>query len=152
MCNLPDSTESTLEERFSAALHVTARVWRLGLDARLKDLGVGQAGWMTIAIVAKSPAELSQKELADQLGVEGPTVVAMIDRLVKAGLVLRAPSATDRRVKLVRLTEAGRSLYAKVRDEAQAFRSTLLSDVDQATLRAATDMLEALRARIEAGL
>lgn len=149
MCNLP---ESTLEERFSAALHATARAWRLGLDARLKDLGVGQAGWMTIAMVAKSPAELSQKELADLLGVEGPTIVAMIDRLVKSGLVLRAPSATDRRVKLVRLTEAGRSLYAKVKDQANAFRSSLLSEVDQATLRAATDMLDALRARIEAAL
>jgi MarR family transcriptional regulator for hemolysin len=149
MCNLP---ESTLEERFSAALHSTARAWRLGLDARLKDLGVGQAGWMTIAIVAKAPAELSQKELANQLGVEGPTIVAMIDRLVKAGLVQRAPSGTDRRVKLVRLTEAGRSLYAKVKDQAHAFRSELLADVDQATLRGATDMLEALRIRIEAGL
>jgi MarR family transcriptional regulator for hemolysin len=150
MCNLPES--STLEERFSAALHSTARAWRLGLDARLKDLGVGQAGWMTIAMVAKSPTELSQKELADLLGVEGPTIVAMIDRLVKAGLVLRAPSATDRRVKLVRLTDAGRSLYAKVKDEANAFRSTLLAEVDPATLRAATDMLEALRARIEGAL
>lgn len=142
-------TSNPLQERFSAALHTTARSWRLALDARLKDLGVGQAGWMTIAIVAKSPTELSQKELADQLGVEGPTIVAMIDRLMKAGLVLRVPSATDRRVKLVHLTDAGRALYAKVKAEADAFRSTVLADVDEATLRAATDLLEALRVRIE---
>jgi MarR family transcriptional regulator for hemolysin len=149
MCNLPTSTP---EDRFSAALHTTARAWRQGLDARLKDLGVGQAGWMTIAMVAKSPTELSQKELANQLGVEGPTIVAMIDRLMKAGLVLRAPSDTDRRVKLVRLTDAGHALYRKVKAEAEAFRMALLKDVDPAALRSATEVLEALQARIEESL
>ncbi len=146
MSTLP---KSQLEERFSAALHATARAWRLGVDAKLKDLGVGQAGWMTIAVIAKSTSELSQKELADQLGVEGPTIVSMIDRLMKTGLVLRVPSATDRRVKLVRLTDAGLALYGKVKAEAEVFRAGLLSDIDADTLLAATAVLERLRARIE---
>jgi MarR family transcriptional regulator, transcriptional regulator for hemolysin len=142
----------TPEERFSMALHSTARAWRLALDARLKDLGVGQSGWMTIAIVAKSKRELSQRELADQLGVEGPSVVSMIDRLENAGLVLRSPSPTDRRVKLVHLTDSGRALYAKVKKEANAFRSSLLADVDTAALAAAADLMDALRERIEGQL
>ena len=60
----------TPEERFSAALHATARSWRLAIDARLKDLGIGQAGWMTIAMIAKSKQPPSQRELADLLGIE----------------------------------------------------------------------------------
>jgi MarR family transcriptional regulator for hemolysin len=149
MPHLPDSTP---EERFSAALHATARSWRIALDARLKDLGVGQSGWMTIAIVAKSRVELSQRALADQLGVEGPSVVAMLDRLEQAGLVLRTPSPTDRRVKLVHLTDAGHALYAKVRKEADAFRVSVLDGVPPAQLATATTVLETLRARIEAML
>ena len=140
----------TLEERFSIALHHTARVWRQALDARLKDLGMGQAGWMAIACVAKAGAPLSQTELAKQLSIEGPSVVATIDRLVASGLVERTPCATDRRVKLVILTDAGREVYAKVSAEATAFRDATLSDVERGALRNATDMLEALRARIEA--
>ncbi len=139
----------SIEERFSAALHHCARAWRAGVDARLKDLGVGQAGWMAIAIIAKSATPPSQKELADQLGVEGPTVVATIDRLVAARLVERAPSELDRRVKLVLLTPAGLVLYGKVKAEAEAFRHSTLSDFDKATLRSATELLETLRARIE---
>ncbi len=139
----------SLEERFSAALHHTARAWRLGLDARLKDLGIGQAGWMAIAVIAKSAAPLSQKELADQLGVEGPSVVATIDRLVAADLVVRAPSELDRRVKLVLLTPSGHVMFAKVKTEAEAFRHATLSEFDKAALRSATELLEALRARIE---
>ena len=146
MSLLPDPTP---QERFSTALHATARSWRIGLDARLKDLGVGQSGWLTIAIIAKSKSDLSQRALADELGVEGPSVVAMLDRLEAAGLVLRAPCPTDRRVKLVHLTDAGRALYAKVRKQADAFRSSLLGDIPPEQLAAANALLEALRTRIE---
>jgi len=92
---------SDLDERFSAALHSTSRSWRQAVDRKLKYLGVSQASWMTIAIAAKARSPLSQSELADKLGVEGATMVAMIDRLVKAGLVMREASTTDRRVKRV---------------------------------------------------
>lgn len=139
----------SIEERFSTALHHTARAWRLALDARLKYLGIGQAGWMAIAIVAKASHPLSQKELANQLAVEGPTVVATVDRLMAAGLMLRAPCETDRRVKLLVLTDAGHALFAKVRAEADAFRTSTLSEIDRATLQSAAEILEALRARIE---
>ena len=119
-----------LQERFSTALHNTARAWRQAVDRRLKFLGVSQASWMTIAVAAKAESPLSQSELADRLAVEGATMVTMIDRLVKAGLVLRVASTTDRRVKRVVLTEAGNRLYDKVRAEAAAFRHELLANVD----------------------
>ena len=133
-----------LEERFSHALHNTARAWRLALDRRLKDLGLSQSGWMTIAMAAKSEEPLSQIELAQRLGVEGSTMVAMIDRLMTAGLLERQPSPTDRRVRLVVLTDAGHKLYARVKAEAEAFRKELLAGVDAEKLRVATELLEQL--------
>ena len=142
----------SVEERFSAALHNTSRCWRQALDRRLKDLGVSQAGWMAIAAIAKAGQPLSQTELASRLAVEDPTMMAMIDRLVKAGFVLRLPSATDRRVKRVVLTEAGEHLYAKVKTEADAFRTELLANVDAGTLRITTEFLEALQVITEAAL
>jgi MarR family transcriptional regulator for hemolysin len=138
-----------LEERFSGALHNTSRLWRLAVDQRLKYLGVSQASWMTIAIAARAPEPLSQSELADRLGVEGATMVAMVDRLVRAGLVIRAASSTDRRVKHVVLTDAGLGVYAKVQTEAAALRKDLLANTDPKQLLAATELLEALQSRIE---
>lgn len=143
---------ATIEERFSMALHNTARIWRQGIDRRLKDLGVGQAGWLAIANIAKSREPLSQIELANRLGVEGPSVVALVDRLVKAELVERAPSDTDRRIKHVVLTAAGQQLYAKVKTAADAYRSELLGGIDKARLRAATELLEELQALVESSL
>ena len=138
-----------LEERFSTALHSTARAWRQTVDRRLKYLGVSQASWMTIAVAAKASQPLSQSELADRLAVEGATMVAMVDRLVKAGLVKREPSTTDRRVKRVVVTEAGYRLFDTVKTEAAAVRKELLSKMDPKKLEAATDVLEALQGMIE---
>jgi MarR family transcriptional regulator for hemolysin len=146
MSGLPESPKA---ERFSAALHGTARAWRLAIDKRLKHLGIGQSGWMTIAMIAKSDEPMSQRALADLVGVEGPSMVSMLDRLERDGLVSRAPSATDRRVKLVHLTETGRTVYDEVRKEAVDFRAALLDGVDPALLDAAASLLETLRARIE---
>jgi MarR family transcriptional regulator for hemolysin len=140
---------SDLEERFSGALHSTSRAWRQALDRRLKYLGVSQASWMTIAVAAKAREPLSQSELADRLAVEGATMVAMVDRLVKAGLVNREPSTTDRRVKRIVLTEAGNLLYGKVLAEAAAFRKELLADLDPKKLLIATEFLEGLQSIIE---
>lgn len=139
----------TLEERFSDALHSTSRSWRQAVDRRLKYLGVSQASWMTIAIAAKTDSPLSQSELADRLGVEGATMVAMVDRLVKAGLVVRQASATDRRVKRVVLTPAGLAVYEKVKTEADALRKHLLAKMDSKKLLVATDLLENLRGIID---
>ena len=145
MSGLP---ESSIEERFSRALHGSARLWRLALDKRLKHLGIGQSGWMTIAMIAKAGEPMSQRALADLVGVEGPSMVSMLDRLERDGFVTRAPSPTDRRVKLAHLTEAGHTVYREVRKEAEAFRTGLLAVIDPAALAGATALLETLQARI----
>ena len=67
---------NSLNERFSGALHNSARAWRQALDRRIKYLGVSQASWLTIAVIAKAGAPLSQSELADRLAVEGATMVS----------------------------------------------------------------------------
>lgn len=141
---------SDLEERFSNALHSTSRSWRQAVDRRLKYLGVSQASWMTIAFAAKAGTPLSQSELADRLGVEGATMVAMVDRLVKAGMVMREASTTDRRIKRVVLTSAGLQIYEKVKAEATALRRELLANTDPKKLLAATELLEGLQGIIDA--
>jgi MarR family transcriptional regulator for hemolysin len=84
------------------------------------------------------------------LAVEGATMVSMVDRLVKAGLVVREPSTIDRRVKRVVLTEAGNRLYAKVKAEAEAFRQELLAHIAVDKLRTATELLEQIQSIVEA--
>ena len=141
-----------INERFTNALHSTARSWRLAMDRRLKYLGLSQASWLTIAIVAKAPAPLSQIDLANRLGVEGATMVSMLDRLTKAGFLEREVSPSDRRVKRVKLTEAGNEVFGRVKAEATIFRDNLLQNFDRDKLAMATDLLKQLQSLVESEL
>jgi len=141
-----------MAERFATAIHTSARTWRQLLDKRLKHLGIGQSGWITIAKVAKAGEPMSQRALADLVGIEGPSMVSMLDRLERDGFVVRVSSPTDRRVKLVQLTEAGSKVYAEVHKEATFIRASLLEGLDPQALATATELLEALARRIEEAL
>ena len=142
-------SEDLLQEAFALALHDSARAWRHALDRRLKGLGLSQASWMSIAFLARAKAPLTQTELAHRLSVEGPTVVAMVDRLQRAGLVRREIAPEDRRVRRVVLTADGLSVDAEVRRVAGDFRREMLDGLDAAELQQATDLLQRLQRVIE---
>jgi MarR family transcriptional regulator for hemolysin len=132
----------TLEEQFSLLLHNSANAYKQALNRRLKYLGVGQAGWLTIALIAKSRKALSQIELAQLAGVEPPSMVAMLDRLTELNFVKRLPSTSDRRMKLIALTAEGAALYVKIKKEADLFRAELLSCVKKNDLQKVVPILE----------
>jgi len=139
----------SLDERFTQALHGGARAWRGALERPLRARGLTAAGWSAMAAVAASSAPPSQRELARQLGVDGATLVATIDRLAVAGLVERMPSPHDRRVKLVVLTERGRALALEVEGFTATLRSALMARIDNGRVAVAAEVLEELRVILE---
>lgn len=139
----------TEKERFSFALHNAARMWRVALDRRMKDLDISQSGWLSIAYIAKSAVPLSQSELAALVQVEAATMVSTIDRLEKAGLVERVASESDRRVKHLAMTDEGQAIYRKVRAKADDMRAELLGKIDPDKLAIASEVLEQLQNLIE---
>ena len=138
-----------LAERFENALYNIARSWRHAMDRRLKYWGISTASWMTIAAASQVRSPLSQSELADMLSVSGASMVHMIDRLVKEGLVIREPSISDRRVNHIVLTDAGRRLYAALKDEAAAVRQELVARIELEKLAHLTELLEQIRYILE---
>jgi MarR family transcriptional regulator for hemolysin len=135
---------ANLAERFEGALYNTARAWRDAVDRRLECLGISLASWMTIAVASQARSPLSQSELADMLSVSGASMVHMIDRLVKKGLVIREPSTSDRRVNRIVITDAGHRLYAELKNDAAAVRQQLLASIELEKLAHLTELLEQL--------
>jgi MarR family transcriptional regulator, transcriptional regulator for hemolysin len=134
-----------LAERFENALYKIAREWRHAVDRRLEYLGISAASWMTMAAASQVRSPLSQSELADMLSVSGASMVHMIDRLVKASLVIREASISDRRVNRIVITDAGYCLYAKLKNEAAATRQHLLASIEFEKLAHLTELLEQLQ-------
>lgn len=86
-------------------------------------------------------------ELAADEGVTQPAMTQLAQRLERDGLAERATDATDGRVVLVRVTQAGRDLLARrraVRAEHLAARLGRLTADDQALIAAALPALERL--------
>lgn len=80
----------------------------------------------------------TQQQLSERLGIPASRVVSLIDDLEGRGAVRRLTSATDRRIRTVELTEAGRGLVAELWQSASRFQATLLGDLtddEQRTLR-----------------
>jgi MarR family transcriptional regulator for hemolysin len=134
-----------LDERFENALRGCAMVWRQAVDRRLRRLGTNRVGWMTIAAAMQARSPLSQATLADTLGVSRASMVHTIDSLVQDGLVKREPSASDRRLKRIVVTDAGAHLYSLLRDEVVAVRRQMLAMVELEELAHLTELLEQLR-------
>jgi DNA-binding MarR family transcriptional regulator len=76
-------------------------------------------------------------ELAAALRCDNSNVTGIVDRLEDRGLVARRPGTTDRRVKMLEVTEAGaelrRRIAARMAEPPQALAS--LSDDDARALR-----------------
>lgn len=140
-----------LDERFTQALQGGARAWRAALERYLKSCGITPAGWNAVAAVAGAAEALSQRQLAEQLGVDGATLVATIDRLVAGGLAERKPSPHDRRVKLVVLTAQGRALALKVGEQAALLRQAVAARIDAGRIETASAVLEELQTILEGG-
>jgi MarR family transcriptional regulator, transcriptional regulator for hemolysin len=48
---------------------------------------------------------MTQKEIANRIGIEAPTIVPMIDKLEEQGILIRRPDHNDRRNNLIFLTD-----------------------------------------------
>ncbi len=82
-------------------------------------------GWFGLMVIVANNAGLSQTRLARALGVDGSTMVAMIDRLEENGWLQRRRSEVDRRTHALSLTDAGNDLLAQLMPQVEAHEAEL---------------------------
>lgn len=121
----------------SMALGRVVRAQRGLLQGSLGELGL-HPGQEQLLLALYEDEGITQARLAEELGVEAPTVTKMVQRLEAAGVVTRERHPEDRRALQVFLTSEGRALRRDVRRAwSNLNRKTVkgLSDRQQATLR-----------------
>ena len=72
---------------------------------------------------------LTQREVANRVGVLEPTMVATLDALERLGMIARVRSTTDRRKTHVQLTPAGRTMRDTLHGYASDVLERALNDV-----------------------
>jgi MarR family transcriptional regulator for hemolysin len=140
----------TTQADLTTSLVRLARSYRLGVDGALTGLGLSDALALPVVLLGRRPDGVRQNVLADELGVEGPSLVRLLDKLVKDGLVERWEDPSDRRAKTVHLTNAGRAHAQRASQALDAFRANLLEGVSTADLEACRRVFEQMETRLGA--
>jgi MarR family transcriptional regulator, transcriptional regulator for hemolysin len=91
----------------------------------LAPLGLGHRGYCVLQ--AAIDAELTQTELAGMIGLDKTTMVVTVDDLESKGYAERIASPTDRRARVIRVTEAGRAKVAEGQDIVQQVQDEVLA-------------------------
>ena len=88
--------------------------------------GITPVQYAALQTVANAPG-VDQRTLARTIGFDTSTIAGVIDRLQSRGLMQRNASPTDRRVRLLTLTDDGRRLLAETLPGMQRAQARMLA-------------------------
>jgi MarR family transcriptional regulator for hemolysin len=122
----PGSIPRCFEDDLGWLLAQCFRAYVLAMDRAVGDFPHGHRGFHALSGAANHSAH-NQAALAKQLGVDRTVMVYLVDDLEKAGLVERLPDPNDRRSRLIRATDSGRTRLGEVREAISAAEAGLLA-------------------------
>ena len=114
-----------LETRVTDEHHQAVKLWlrllsctnlvEAEIRGRLRrEFGITLPRFDLMAQLERNPGGLKMNELSRRLMVSGGNVTGLTDQLEKEGLVARSDDPGDRRAYTVKLTPAGRTLFARM--------------------------------------
>jgi len=140
--------QSVTRAEFFDEMAVVSRKLRGIFDARVKKRGLTLPRARVLFILARRN-HISQRELADEMDLETPTIVRLLDAMEKQGFLERRSESTDRRVNQVVLSEFGRKLAGEIQALLDELREQVASDVDDADVVSALKVIRALGAGVQ---
>ncbi|MDQ4074230.1 MAG: MarR family transcriptional regulator [Thermoproteota archaeon] len=124
-------------------INKTAKALVYTFDQELrKNFGVTFGQWKVLVILANYEKGVTQKEIADNLGLEGSTLIPIIDRLEKDAWILRKPDQQDRRNNRILLTEKACSSLKSMISSAEKIKSIAIKDISEENISITTKTLE----------
>ncbi|NMA99208.1 MAG: MarR family transcriptional regulator [Phyllobacteriaceae bacterium] len=137
-------------QRQSSAGYMTnmaARLMVRALGKRLTPLGMSPAYMPVLLALEHGP--LTQKEIADGVGVEQPTMTATLNRMARDGWIERLPNPDDGRSALVSLSEKAREHLPGVDAAVDAVNEAALGGLSATERAHYFELLARVIARLE---
>lgn len=100
-----------------------------------KEMKLTRAQMVTIDFLGKQPGQMvKQRVIEEEFAIKRSTTTIMLQRMEKRGLVSRLPDPTDKRQKLVKLTDEAKDLLPGIHEEIKDDDLELLDHFSQADL------------------
>ena len=126
--------------------HHIRRLQQMAVAVFLQEtqgFGITPVQYGALLTVQRQPG-LDQRSLANLMGLDTSTTAGVVDRLEARGLLRRSASPTDRRVKLLGITEDGAALLADMQPQVAAAQARMLAPLTDAEKPLFMDMLTRL--------
>ena len=119
------TTERTADLIF--LLSQAAHALTTELTAKLEGVGITPRAHCVLTHALEG--DLTQIKLAERCALDKTTMVVTIDELEKAGLAERRPSPTDRRARIIGVTDAGRAKVAQANEIVERIYADVLDSL-----------------------
>ena len=131
-------------------LILAARAYQKAFDVELAPhrLTYRQAqvlGWLVL------DGELSQVELADRMMIEPATLVGVLDRMQRDGLIHRTAARGDRRKKVIQISENAGKVWGNVTGCAKRIRGRATEGLSDRQLASFFKVARTILSNLEAG-
>lgn len=136
-----------LSDRLGEMVGEVARLWRVEMNRRLQPHGLSVGQWLALRALARKGDGTVQKELAEAIGIEGSTLVGLLDRLARAGLVERREAAHDRRFKSVHLSAEACRRMPEFEAIHRQLRRDFFADISEAEMEQCARVFERIASR-----
>ena len=120
----------------------TTKGYIKALDSQLREkVGVTIGQWKVVVMLADQNG-LTQKEIADRLGLDGATLIPIIDKMEEEGLVVRKVDSRDRRNNRIYRTDRADTLWDTMVQCASDVKEISLKGIPDENIKILRDTLE----------
>jgi MarR family transcriptional regulator, transcriptional regulator for hemolysin len=143
---LATDKDANLLRDLTRNLLLAGRQWRKVARQAAAQHGVSEAASAPLLWIERLGTDVRQNALADAVGIEGASLVRLLDELQASGLITREPDPSDRRANSVNLTEAGWAIVREVNEALMALRLDVFATVPRKDIEATLRVFAAIDA------
>lgn len=125
-----------------------SQAWRQEMNQRLKPFGLNLSMRQVLMQLQANPAGLAQSELAARLGIEGPTLVRLLDKLEERDWIRRAAVEGDRRRKHAVLTAKAFEQIRLIETLSGTLRSRIMSGLSQEQIDISLQVMQHMKSNM----
>jgi MarR family transcriptional regulator for hemolysin len=127
---------------------MTSRIYERAMHQQLVPAGITHRQCQVLFWLAHDGL-LSQVELAERMSIEPPTLVRILDRMERDGLLTRESSENDRRVKRIRLLPKAKPVWKKIVQCAEKVREQAARSLSPAQRETLKELLGIVQKNLE---
>ncbi len=143
-----DSEFATLDSLIGYNLKRVYMIFQADFRRTLGKEGLSPRCYSALSLAVQH-TDITQSELARELGIERSGLVAIVDELEGLGLLSRVPVPGDRRVQALSPTRKGQKLFAEISRRVSQHEERLLSTLSVEERKGLVSVLKKLRKAYE---